>query len=352
MPNRRYGRQQDSRLRLLLTGIVLEVACIEPRGQASGEAETDMAWQKDLPLVGPDARLEADVSPDSPPPATGPCDDGSPRCCDGGAAPPCNGCPAGTVVPEGFVCVPSGTFTMGSNEDEPGHKYGEIQHEVTLTHAFFIGLMEVTLEGYRPFDHMGSAVLDCGLTCPASFLSFFHAAMYSNARSAAEGLPGCSIASKTITRGTPSTRAGSRVQTVWGIGCPRTLSGSTRLEPAQRPRPMAGRSGSCGRRDRPGALTIRSWIPSPRTAETSSGTYDSRAMRWVRNGQMPGASSTSSATWPSGPGGGTLGVARSRQTPWSIPERGASMLRARWNLRPGSAPRAAPRSIRGPPRSG
>ncbi len=193
MPNRVYSRQQDSRLRLLLSGIVLAVACIEPRGQASGEAETDMAWQKDLPLVGPDARLEADVSPDSPPPATGPCDDGSPRCCDGGAAPPCNGCPAGTIVPEGFVCVPSGTFTMGSNEDEPGHQGGELQHEVTLTRAFFIGATEVTLEGYDPFDNMGTAVLDCGLTCPASFLSFFHAAMYSNARSVAEGLPGCYV---------------------------------------------------------------------------------------------------------------------------------------------------------------
>ena len=37
-----------------------------------------------------------------------------------------------------------GTFTMGSPSDELGHRGIETQHEVTLTHGFYIGVFEVT----------------------------------------------------------------------------------------------------------------------------------------------------------------------------------------------------------------
>ena len=41
-----------------------------------------------------------------------------------------------------------GTFTMGSPEDELGRGSGEIQHEVTLTRPYFLGVFEVTYGQY------------------------------------------------------------------------------------------------------------------------------------------------------------------------------------------------------------
>ncbi len=40
--------------------------------------------------------------------------------------------------------IPAGMFIMGSPEDEEGHAWGEIQHEVTLTKDYYIGVFECT----------------------------------------------------------------------------------------------------------------------------------------------------------------------------------------------------------------
>ena len=62
-----------------------------------------------------------------------------------------------------FICP--GRFTMGSPEDEVGHGEEEQQHEVTLTHGFYIGVNEVTREqfvhhlGFEPWNNA-----DCGET--------------------------------------------------------------------------------------------------------------------------------------------------------------------------------------------
>lgn len=40
--------------------------------------------------------------------------------------------------------IPDGTFTMGSPNNEPGRVGGEIQHQVTLSKGFYIGVFEVT----------------------------------------------------------------------------------------------------------------------------------------------------------------------------------------------------------------
>lgn len=40
--------------------------------------------------------------------------------------------------------IDAGTFTMGSPEEELGHYPNEVQHEVRFTHAFYIGVFEVT----------------------------------------------------------------------------------------------------------------------------------------------------------------------------------------------------------------
>ncbi|MBR5946947.1 formylglycine-generating enzyme family protein, partial [bacterium] len=59
--------------------------------------------------------------------------------------------------------VEAGKFTMGSPKDELGRYYDEVQHEVTLTKDFYIGVFETTQEqyklimGYNPSIYEGSA---------------------------------------------------------------------------------------------------------------------------------------------------------------------------------------------------
>jgi formylglycine-generating enzyme required for sulfatase activity len=43
-----------------------------------------------------------------------------------------------------FVSVPPGTFLMGSPKEEGGRKENEIEHKVTLTKAFYLGVTTVT----------------------------------------------------------------------------------------------------------------------------------------------------------------------------------------------------------------
>ncbi len=57
--------------------------------------------------------------------------------------------------------IPAGTFTMGSPEDELGRISGEIQHEVTLSKGYWMGIFEVTqrqwslLMGSNPSSYQG-----------------------------------------------------------------------------------------------------------------------------------------------------------------------------------------------------
>ena len=50
--------------------------------------------------------------------------------------------------------IPAGTFTMGSPGGELGHQTDEVQHSVTLTKGFYIGVFEVTQKQW--FDVMGT----------------------------------------------------------------------------------------------------------------------------------------------------------------------------------------------------
>ncbi len=47
-----------------------------------------------------------------------------------------------------YVCLPSGSFTMGSPPDELGHQPDESLHEVVLTHRFWMSRQEVTDRQY------------------------------------------------------------------------------------------------------------------------------------------------------------------------------------------------------------
>ncbi|MFM7115641.1 MAG: formylglycine-generating enzyme family protein, partial [Planctomycetota bacterium] len=48
-----------------------------------------------------------------------------------------------------LVLIPKGTFMMGSPESEEGRDADEVQHEVTLSNDFFLGVTEVTQAQYQ-----------------------------------------------------------------------------------------------------------------------------------------------------------------------------------------------------------
>lgn len=91
-------------------------------------------------------------------------------------------------VPEGFVRIESGTFTMGSPEDELGRRDEETQHQVTLTRDFYLAEMPVTQAQWAA--EMGSSPSyhpECD-DCPVEMVSWFEAVDYCNALSARDGL--------------------------------------------------------------------------------------------------------------------------------------------------------------------
>jgi len=54
----------------------------------------------------------------------------------------------GVHILDGFVSIPTGTFTMGSPADELGRSSDETQHQVTLTHGIYVQTTEVTNQQY------------------------------------------------------------------------------------------------------------------------------------------------------------------------------------------------------------
>ena len=87
-------------------------------------------------------------------------------------------------VPEGFVYIPPGTFTMGSPTDEPGRDDNETQHPVTLTQGFYMSQDEVTEAWWSQV--MGGVPTDPQL--PKNGVSWDMAVEFCNALSTLEGL--------------------------------------------------------------------------------------------------------------------------------------------------------------------
>lgn len=99
--------------------------------------------------------------------------------------------------PEGFVLIPAGTFTMGSPVDELRHdtdgRIDETQHEVTLTHPFYMESTEVTQAQWSSLmgNNPSYSIDSCGRDCPVNNVGWLEALAYANALSAMEGLPEC-----------------------------------------------------------------------------------------------------------------------------------------------------------------
>jgi len=72
-----------------------------------------------------------------------------------------------------FVYIEPGTFMMGSPPDEPGRDDDEDQHQVTLTHGFYLAVAEVTQGEWRSImGNNPSYFSHCGKDCPVETVSW------------------------------------------------------------------------------------------------------------------------------------------------------------------------------------
>jgi len=89
-----------------------------------------------------------------------------------------------------MAAVPAGSFTMGSPDTEVGHSEDEEAHQVTLSHAYEVGVFEVTQErfedcmGYNPNENPDASR-------PVVYVSWHEAAAFANAVSVGAGLEAC-----------------------------------------------------------------------------------------------------------------------------------------------------------------
>lgn len=132
--------------------------------------------------------------------------------CDGlvGFSPPCNGCAAVAAtmnIPLDMVCVPPGTFTMGSPPEEIGRSPDrEAQREVQVTRTLFVDVYEIdrivwdAVAARSPeiplvrgdaLPFAACPVTDDGRTCPVVLVDWLEVTTWLNIRSDDEGLSPC-----------------------------------------------------------------------------------------------------------------------------------------------------------------
>ncbi len=127
--------------------------------------------------------------------------------------------PEGTPVPDGFVYVPSGEFTIGSPADEPGRDDDEILYSPTLSRGLFVGQYEVTQIEYA--THMGGYPgYFAGADNPVEQVDWFEAVAFCNARSNAEGLtPAYDIAGDEVSWDQDADGYRLLTEAEWEIAC-------------------------------------------------------------------------------------------------------------------------------------
>jgi formylglycine-generating enzyme required for sulfatase activity/tetratricopeptide (TPR) repeat protein len=93
-----------------------------------------------------------------------------------------------TVASCDLISLNAGTFLMGSPSEEPGRKSDETQHEVTLSHTFFLGLTPVTQRQWLAVTGENPSFFK-GEERPVERVSWLDAVRFCNALSRLEGLP-------------------------------------------------------------------------------------------------------------------------------------------------------------------
>ncbi len=132
------------------------------------------------------------------------CDDGVDDDCDGVDTP----CPEDYTTTYGsrMIGIPAGTFTMGGGAGDPTSAYTD--HDVTLTHDFWIGETEITRGQWESwsggvgwtYTSLPSYPCTTSTTtadCPVDSVSWYDAAQYANALSTVEGLANCYLSDGT-----------------------------------------------------------------------------------------------------------------------------------------------------------
>ena len=112
--------------------------------------------------------------------------------------------PIPDAMPDGYLEIGAGSFQMGSPVTETGRSTGEVQHKVTLTHAFYMQDTEVTwtqwntvrtwalAHGYTDLATGANGKSgDASGTHPVTKVSWHDAVKWLNARSEMEGYTPC-----------------------------------------------------------------------------------------------------------------------------------------------------------------
>jgi formylglycine-generating enzyme required for sulfatase activity len=90
------------------------------------------------------------------------------------------------AVPDNFVRIEGGTFTMGSPSTEVDRLENEVQHQVTVG-SFYMGKYEVTQKEYEAAMGTNPSIFK-GAKLPVDDVSWYDAIEYCNRRSEWEGL--------------------------------------------------------------------------------------------------------------------------------------------------------------------
>ncbi|WP_446010640.1 formylglycine-generating enzyme family protein [Candidatus Electrothrix sp.] len=90
-----------------------------------------------------------------------------------------------------FNLIPSGTFTMGSPDGEPGRDSTETQHQVTLTESFYMQTTEVTQKQWQDLIDNNPSDSNPGDNYPVETVNWFEAAHFANALSVSESRSEC-----------------------------------------------------------------------------------------------------------------------------------------------------------------
>jgi formylglycine-generating enzyme required for sulfatase activity len=123
-----------------------------------------------------------------------------------------------TAVPEGFVRIEGGTFTMGSPTSEVNHGDSEAQHRVTVS-GFYMGQYEVTQSEYETIIGSNPSSFKGG-SLPVENVSWFDAVFYCNQRSAREGLtPAYTINGENVTWNRNANGYRLPTEAEWEYGC-------------------------------------------------------------------------------------------------------------------------------------